>query len=96
MEGEKMTQSPRELFDETFRRCMPQATKPFYTKIIRLAETRSSIVADVILFDGGRATFEVTKPDIVGCYGFSCPQNDGAAFEWRNGSWRRCTGRAAA
>jgi hypothetical protein len=87
---------PSELFDETFRRCMPQATKPFYTEITKIEETKTSVVADVILFDGGRATFEVTKPDVIGCYGFSCPSNDGAAFEWKDGSWRRCVLKAAA
>ena len=86
-----MAQTPRELFDETFRRCMPQATKPFYTEITKLYETGSGVVGDVILFDGRSATFEVMKPDVVGYYGFTCLKNHGAAFEWRNGSWRRCT-----
>lgn len=74
---------------------MPQATKPFYTEITRIEETKTSVIVDVILVDGGRATFQVTTPDVIGSYGFSCPSNDGAAFEWRSGTWPRCSERVA-
>jgi hypothetical protein len=86
----------KELFDETFRQCMPQATEPFYTKITRLYETGRGVVGYVIMFDGATAAFEVDKPDFVGCYGFACLMNHGAAFEWRDRSWRRCVARVSA